>query len=152
MEEKKQVDIGNALVVPRGDYSQTLEAIIAGGFCPFCEEHLFRHHHKLVHCYDHWLVTENSWPYEGSRFHFLFIARTHVEKTEDLSSEAWAQLHELYRQLVKKERLEGATLFIRSGNMRITGASVNHLHAHLVVGSPRTEGAKPMTALIGFKQ
>lgn len=151
--KKQQVNIENATVVKRSDYTNTLNAILDGGFCPFCEEHLFKHHIKpLVYKSRHWLVTENAWPYAGVTFHFLFITRKHVEAIEDVSSAVWNDLHALYRKLVKQKRLVGATLMIRSGDTKITGASVNHLHAHLVTGAKRTKTARPIKALIGFKR
>lgn len=151
--KKQAVDVGNSQVVPRGGYTQVLEAIIAAGFCPFCEKHLFKHHQKpLVHRSRHWLVTENSWPYKGTTHHFLFIARKHVEATEELSPAAWMDLHTTYRLIVERFGLTGATLVFRSGDTRLTGASVNHLHAHLVVGGPRTKNAKPIKALVAFRK
>lgn len=152
MKKKKQVDVGNAKVLPRGDYVKTIKSIIASGFCPFCEEHLFKHHSEPILFQNrYWLVTENSWPYEGARFHFLFIAREHIEKTEDMSLPMLLDLHNLYKQLVKHIKVDGATLMIRSGNTQVTGASVNHLHAHFIVGSPRKRNSKPIKALVGFE-
>ncbi|MFA6969651.1 MAG: HIT domain-containing protein, partial [Candidatus Paceibacterota bacterium] len=138
--QKQRVDARNATIVKRSDYAQTLDAIITGGFCPFCEEHLIKHHRQpLEYKNKHWLVTKNSWPYEGSRYHFLFITRSHVEATEDLSPVMWADLQKLYRKVVREKNIKGATLLLRSGDTKTTGASVNHLHAHLIVGSPRTK-------------
>ena len=151
--KKQHVDTKNAKVVKRNDYADTLDSIVAGGFCPFCEEHFFKHHRRpLIYKSEHWLVTENSWPYKGSRFHILFIARKHIETTEDMSSAMWTDLQRQYRKLVKEKNMKGATLVIRSGDTKITGASVNHLHAHLVVGSSRTKNVKPIKALVGFKK
>jgi diadenosine tetraphosphate (Ap4A) HIT family hydrolase len=154
MASKKQcVDAKNATVVKRNDYVNTLDTIVADGFCPFCEEHLFKHHRQpLIYKGRYWLVTENSWPYKGSRFHFLFIARQHIEKTEDASSAMWSELQRLYRKLTKCHQIKGATLMVRSGDTKITGATVNHLHAHLVVGTSRTKKTKPIKALVGFKR
>lgn len=150
---KKTVNVANSTIVPRNDYTQVLEAIVAADFCPFCEEHLFKHHQKpLLHRSRHWLVTENSWPYSGTNHHFLFIAREHVEATEELSPTAWADLQKIYRLVVERYELAGASLMIRSGDTKLTGASVNHLHAHLIVGGPRTKTAKPIKALVAFKK
>ena len=149
----RQVDARNAEVVKRTDYVRTLSSIVAGGFCPFCEEHLFKHHRRpLIYKSQHWLVTENAWPYEGSQFHFLFIARAHVEKTEDLSLAMWTGLHKLYCKLVKRYRFKGTALLMRSGDTKTTGATVNHLHAQLIVGSRRTKKTEPIKALVGFKK
>lgn len=151
--KKQRVDIKNAAVVKRSEYVKVLEEIVAGGFCPFCEEHLFKHHRRpVLYKSKYWFVTENSWPYKGSQFHFLFIARPHIEATEDMSSLMWTDLQKLYRKLVKENSIKGATLMIRSGDTKTTGASVNHLHAHLIVGVPRTKNATPIKALVSFRK
>lgn len=151
--KKQRVDVKNAEIVKRRDYVNTLNAIVAAGFCPFCEKHLFKHHQRpLVYKSKHWLVTENSWPYKGSHFHFLFITRVHIEKTEDLLPAVWSDLQKVYQKLIREKRIEGATFFIRSGDTKMTGASVNHLHAQLIVGSPRTKSTKPIKALVAFKK
>mgnify|MGYP001565224499 CR=1 FL=1 len=151
--KKHRVDAKNAEIVKRSDYVKTLNAIIAGGFCPFCEEHLFKHHRKpIIYKSKHWLVTENSWPYKGSKYHFLFITRRHIEKTENMSHAVWTELQKLYKKLIKEHGIAGATLMIRSGDTRFTGASVNHLHAHLVIGSLRTKNTKSIKALVAFKK
>ncbi len=153
MAAKKRVDTKNAELVKRQDYADTLHTIVAGGFCPFCEEHLFKHHTKpLIRKGRHWLVTDNAWPYAGTRAHVLFITRKHIEAAEQLSPAAWTELLELYRELVTARKLRGATLMVRSGDTAYTGASVNHLHAHVVSGSPRTKSSKMIRALVSFKK
>ncbi len=150
-QRKRIVDIGNATVVPRKDYEWVLRAITEKGFCPFCEKHLFKHHRQsLVYKSKYWLVTKNSWPYKGSQYHFLFITRPHIEAVENVRPAIWADLQKLYKKLISQNKITGATLMIRSGETKMTGASVNHLHAHLIVGSPRTKKTKPIKALVGF--
>lgn len=151
--KKKRVDIGNADTGVRSNYSDTLAEIIADGFCPFCEAHLTKHHkNPILLKGKYWLVTKNAWPYEGARFHFLFIARSHVENIESVKPPMWQELQTLYKKLVRIHNLSGATLLLRSGETGLTGASVNHLHAHLVVGSKRTKKTTQMRATIGFKK
>lgn len=151
--KKQRVDTKNAEIVKRSDYVNTLNAIVAGGFCPFCEEHLFKHHRKpIIYKSKHWIVTENSWPYKGSKLHFIFITKQHLEKTENVSFVVWNDLQKLYKKVIKKNNIKGATLMIRSGDTKYTGASVNHLHAHLIVGNPRTRKSKPIKALVAFKK
>ncbi|MHB8660850.1 MAG: HIT family protein [Minisyncoccota bacterium] len=150
---KNQVDVKNAGVLPREDYEQVLRVIIAQGFCPFCEEHLFKHHRQSVEYRSrHWLVTRNSWPYDGTQHHFLFITRKHIKTIEEMAPAAWADLQRTYRLMVERYKLTGATLMIRSGDTRFTGASVNHLHAHLIIGGPRTETSESIKALVAFKK
>ncbi len=149
---RPQVDVGNSQVVPRTDYTKVLEEIVAQGFCPFCEEHLLKHHRKpILFRTESWLVTENSWPYEGTRHHFLCIALAHVEKIED-SPSLLADLQQAYAKIITNYCLDGATLMIRSGNTHVTGASVTHLHAHIIVGGERTEKTEPLRAVVGYKK
>ncbi len=147
------VDVGNAEIVPRADYTDVLKQIIDEGHCPFCEEHLLRHHRKpiLVRS-SHWIVTENSWPYAGSVHHFLLITLEHVERIEDLSLEGRIDFFQQYDALSKKFSFEGATILWRSGNTRMTSASVNHLHAHIIVGVKRNDSSKSITGIVGFRQ
>ena len=151
--KKQRVDVKNATIVKRNEYVRILNDIMAAGFCPFCEKHLFKHHRRpITYKGRYWIVTENSWPYSGSRHHFLFVTRAHIESIENLSTPAWTELQRLYRTLMKDKKMKGATLMIRSGDTKITGASVRHLHAHIIAGTPRTKRAKPIRALVSFKK
>lgn len=148
---RPQVDVENSQIAPRKDYTETLKEIVAQGFCPFCEEHLLKHHRKpILFRSESWLVTENSWPYEGTRHHFLCIALPHVEKIED-SPTLLTDLQRVYERIVTTYNMDGATLMIRSGNTRVTGASVAHLHAHVIVGKEREQKSEPLRAVVGYK-
>lgn len=151
MKKRSQVDIGNSGVLPRDGYTDVLAQITKGGFCPFCTENLAIHHTKPVLFKNKsWLVTENAWPYEGTTRHFLLITLRHTEDAAKLTSQEWSDLGSAQRKLVKKYDLPASTLVIRSGDTKYTGASVRHLHAQLVVGSPRTASSTPITVLAGF--
>ncbi len=145
------VDIGNADVVPRGNYKRVLEKILADGHCPFCAENLPKvHPDPILWVTDHWIVTTNAWPYKGTRLHFLLIAASHVERIEDLSPEARLDFFGAYDRLAREYNFTGASILWRSGGTEQTGASVKHLHAQIVVGHPRTSGAETITGLLGF--
>jgi diadenosine tetraphosphate (Ap4A) HIT family hydrolase len=152
MAEEKQVDVSNAQVVPRGGYVEVLNAIIAEGFCPFCEEHLMKHHPKpILFRSECWLATENGWPYDGTLFHFLLIPKRHFERMEDMSAEEWADLRMVYQKIVQEHSIPGSSFWIRSGSTEHTGASVGHLHANIVSGGSRSEGDEPLRTILGFK-
>ena len=86
----RRVDVQNASTRARGEYAQALAKIEEAGICPFCEEHLPKHHGKpILFRNAHWIVTENAWPYEGTRHQFVLIARDHIESADVLPSEAW---------------------------------------------------------------
>ena len=150
---KRHVNVKNAEIVRRSDYRAVLETITAEGECPFCEERLGRHHRSpILFKTKYWMATTNAWPYEGSRHHFLLIARAHIERAEALAADAWKDLGAAYRKLVREHSITGATLFMRSGRTDMTGATVAHLHAQIVTGVPHGAETETITALIGFKK
>ncbi len=150
---KQRVDAENASIVKRDEYTHALKKIIADGLCPFCEEHLSTYHTQpILHRSKYWIITKNAWPYEGTKFHFLFIAVPHIESTEYIPPLMWTDLHKLYRTLIEKYSIRGASLLIRSGDTKLTGASVNHLHGHIISGSKRNKNSKRIETLVGFKK
>jgi diadenosine tetraphosphate (Ap4A) HIT family hydrolase len=76
----------------------------------------------------------------------------HIENAADVKPEVWKSLGAAYKRLTKEYKLSGATLFMRSGNTKITGASVQHLHAQVIVGSVRKTDSKPIAATVGFQK
>ena len=153
MTTPRRVDVQNASTRARGEYAQALARIDEAGVCPFCEAHLPRHHGKPVLFRNaHWLVTENAWPYEGTRHQFLLIALEHLERAEDLPAAAWDSLGDAYRRLVREYRLDGAAFLLRTGMTEFTGASVAHLHAQVICGGRRDADSELIRALVGFRE
>lgn len=145
------VDLRNAEIVPRDDYVQVIKSIIGEGKCPFCRENLERHHKKpILEEDEYWIVTENAWPYEGSDRQFLLISRKHIESIEDLLLVEQLAFFTALKRLTQAEHLTGFTVLWRSGDTDMTGASVSHLHAHVIVGHPRADDAPRITGLVGF--
>ena len=152
MKTSRHVDVQNAKTRARGEYAEALAKIAADGVCPFCEEHLGRHHKSPVLFRNaHWIVTENAYPYDGVRHQFLIIHREHLESAEELPPDAWAALGSAYQRLVKDYRIGGGALLLRTGLTEFTGASVTHLHAQFISGGPRRQGGELIRALVGFK-
>jgi diadenosine tetraphosphate (Ap4A) HIT family hydrolase len=114
-----------------------MERLESAGICVFCPEHVAEYQREPVeHRGEHWYVTRNGFPYEGTAAHFLIVARRHVVSFEELPDEAGAELWAIRRVLA--ERLDSLSLATveRSGDMRFNGGSVAHLHVHLVALEP----------------
>lgn len=116
----------------RKKYEQVIKGIAEHGVCPFCSEHLTKYHKKPLEKKIYWWVTENMYPYHPVRHHFLFIHKAHIEHIAELSDEAWRELH----TLAKEKNVAGGAFVFRFGNTHFTGASVAHLHAHLIQSDP----------------
>ena len=126
---------------------ENMKKIAREGFCPFCPEHLQKYHKPpILKKGTHWTVTPNMYPYEHTRFHFLFITHEHITDSKDLSPDMWSELHELLQWVISEYKIDCGTLLMRSGDMNKTGATVLHLHAQFVVGS---DPAKPVITRVG---
>lgn len=114
--------------------------------CPFCSENLKTYHKKPIHEEgDYWILTENQWPYEGSKIHLFAIAKTHIVSLDELTPEAGAELFELFKKGAKKFGIIGGTVAMRFGPTIQYASSVKHLHAHLIepdVENPEHQGIK----------
>lgn len=130
----------------RKKYEQIIKGIAGDGVCPFCSEYLTTYHKKPRAERTHWWVTDNMYPYHPVRHHFLFIHKAHIEHIAEISDDAWREL----RELIKEKKVAGGSLVLRFGDTRFTGASVAHLHAHLVQSNPEhTDYQKPKTVSAG---
>ncbi len=132
---------------PGSDYGKVIKDIMDDGACPFCPDQLERYHkNPVIEENDSWIATENMYPYEGTRFHIIFINKRHLASIDELDPKAWGELHSLITSVSKTLKIEGGTTFMRFGRTEFTGATVTHLHAHLVSPHP---GGKPIMARVG---
>lgn len=132
------------------DQAKALVKIVEGKFCPFCDPNYLKKEHKkpILAENEHWLATENRWPYEGASAHLLFIHKQHIEHVSEVSEAAWKDLQEITVAMTKKMKLTGATLVMRFGESKFTGATVTHLHAQLISGKGK-KGGKEVLARVG---
>ncbi len=134
---------------PGSNYGDVIKKINDEKTCPFCSDQLVKYHkNPIIEENKSWLATNNMYPYEGAKFHILFINKKHLTSLSEVKSEAWADLQELILSVSKTLNIKGGTAFIRFGDTDLTGATVTHLHAHLV--SPHSgEKKKPIFARVG---
>jgi ATP adenylyltransferase len=109
----------------------------AEGVCIFCPEHAGRYQREPVEqTGEHWYVTRNDFPYEGTAAHYLIVARRHVSAFEALPDAAGAELWQIRRELAERLGAVAYATIERSGDMRFNGGSVAHLHVHMVALDP----------------
>jgi len=126
---------------------ENMKKIAAGGFCPFCPEHMQKHHTPpIIKTGTHWYVTPNMYPYENTAHHFLIVTNEHIADSKILTGDAWAELQEHVNWLMKGYSIESGTLLMRSGDMSKTGSTVLHLHAQFIVGA---DADKPVITRVG---
>lgn len=134
------------------------EKIIKDKVCNFCIDFLNKknvpqyHTKPVIIQGTHWVVTENFNPYKGTKHHFLFIHRKHIISFSELKPPAMKELVELTRKLEEKFKLPAGVLLFRFGDTDYTGGSINHFHAHFILGAKRSRKVQePLLLYAGYK-
>jgi len=150
-EPKAFVNLENARTTEQAILMQEIKE---DGVCPFCIEHLRKYHPKpILRETDWWVVTENMSPYEGTRVHYLFVYKSgHITRPNELSAEALTDLFALFDWTSRETSVLGGAFLMRFGDTRYNGASVDHLHAHLIATEADGPGMEGVRIKVGFKK
>ncbi len=143
--DKPFVNMNNARL---DEQRRVMEDIIENQECPFCYENLSKYHkQKTLNKGKHWTITKNQWPYKYTDIHLLAILNYHAEKLSDLQKGALGELQEHMVWAEKEFNIIAGGICMRFGDMTNSGATVNHLHVHLIVPS----ADKPADEKVRFK-
>lgn len=131
-------------------YSNHIKQIKDDGVCPFCAEHLKKYHkNPIFKETNSWLATNNMFPYEGAKFHILFIHKKHIDNIKEITPTGWSELQEIISEVIDELKIKGGTTFIRFGDTKFTGATITHLHAHLISSDPEQKDKPPILTRVG---
>jgi len=123
---------------------EKMQDLIKRGVCIFCPEHIHEDSEKIQIETKHWMVKKNSYPYERTKLHILLIPRVHVSTVSKLPKAAKAEFVDLIAKCEKHFKLTSYALGMRAGDMRYNGGSMEHLHAHIVVGDTDDPNHEPV--------
>ena len=118
--------------VGKGEYENVISSIEKEGQCPFCPENFKYHKKPLIKEVGNWFLTENSWPYKDTKHHFIIICKDHKENFSDLNGKDFECVKELVNYAIEKFYIKGGALALRFGDTDYTGATVCHLHFHII--------------------
>lgn len=124
---------------------QEMRRLEAAGICLFCPAAL-REHDRQRAAFEtrHWLVTPNAFPYRGTRLHLLVVPHQHVNDILDLDEEARGDFWTALAAIRERFGLDHYGLGVRNGNCSFTGATIAHVHAHVLVGDPDLDPEVPV--------
>jgi diadenosine tetraphosphate (Ap4A) HIT family hydrolase len=143
-EIKNKKGLVNIHYAKSGMYKDVLHEIKAAKVCPFCPRTFKWHTKPILKTIGNWFVTESFQPYKNTAHHFLIIGKKHKENLEDLSALDWEEISRLQKWTVKKYHLRGGGIAMRFGDTAHTGATVSHLHLHLIVPKLKQGRAVPV--------
>ena len=122
-----------------------MERLEAAGICLFCPDSLREHaRQRVLFETAHWTVTPNEFPYAGTRLHLLIVPHQHVNDLLDLNEAALADFWAALRAVRERFGLDYYGLGARNGNCSFTGATIAHVHAHVLVGDPALDPEIPV--------
>ena len=136
--KKTVVSVKNAR---KGEYKQIIEKILKKGKCPFCPENFLYHKKPILKKKKNWFLTKDSWPYKNSKYHFLIIGTKHKEKFSQLTKKDFEEVSELANFAIAKYKIRGGAVAVRFGDTDFTGASVSHLHFHIITPQRKTKNS-----------
>lgn len=125
------------------EYAKVISSIEKKGQCPFCPNNFKYHKEPILKRETNWFITPNSWPYKNAKHHFIIICQKHKEDFRELRDGDFKSVKKLVSWAIKKFKIKGGALIIRFGDTDHTGATVCHLHFHLI--SPKLVKGKSKT-------
>ncbi|MDO8240879.1 MAG: hypothetical protein Q7T51_02800 [Candidatus Moranbacteria bacterium] len=144
---KSGLDLKNAR---KEEQIAVMKKIISDGVCPFCHDFVDKekpayHSNPVLIETDFWIVTRNAWPYEHTREHLVIVIKRHILTPEEMRDEEILDLWNIIKKVKQELEITHSTFLMRSDSTGKTGATVQHLHAQLVVAS----GDEPVITRIG---
>ncbi|MFH1462255.1 MAG: HIT domain-containing protein [bacterium] len=143
--KKRFVNTKNAR---KGEYEKVIKEIATTGKCPFCKENFAYHKKPVLQRKNGWFLTDNTWPYKNTEYHFIIIAEKHKEDFSELTKKDLESAAYLVNWAIRKYKIKGGGLAMRFGETDYTGASVNHLHFHLI--SPKINKKMKRSKTVSF--
>lgn len=115
--------------------AENMQWLQAEGKCFMCYQNLVAYKNNRIEFETkHWVATLNAYPYDHTSLHLILVSRRHVKTMADLTSDERADLGEAIFRVEHHYKLDSYAVGMRNGDFRFNGGSVEHLHAHVIVG------------------
>jgi diadenosine tetraphosphate (Ap4A) HIT family hydrolase len=145
MKEKKH-KLVDGRYAKSGFYKKILTEVKRDDVCPLCT--LKWHTKPILKTSGTWFITETFQPYPNAAMHFLIIGKRHRENLDELKANDWKDILALQKWVVKKYHIKGGGIAMRFGDTAHTGATVAHLHMHLIV--PKLKSGRAIPVIFPF--
>lgn len=135
------------------EQEENMKRIIKDKVDPF-EWSVFQTYHRepVLRKGRYWLVTPNDFPYAGTKLHLLLVYKDAVKLPSETHPKAWQELQRHLSWIEKTYKIKGGSLVMRFGEAPYTGASVDHLHLHVIVGAKRKNAhTKKLRTVVGYE-
>jgi diadenosine tetraphosphate (Ap4A) HIT family hydrolase len=145
MKEKKQ-KLVDKRYAKSGFYKKVLAQAHSEELCPLCT--LKWHTNPILKTLGKWFVTETFQPYPNAAMHFLIIGKQHKKSLMELTPSDWNDISALQKWAIKKYDIKGGGIAMRFGDTAYTGATIVHIHMHLIV--PKLKRGRAIPVMFPF--
>lgn len=114
------------------EYAADLAQIEEAGVCPFCPGQLRWHPNPVLARDGEWFLTRIRENYKNARDHFLIIGDKHKINLAQLLPDDLESVWTLAGIAQRQAGADGGALCLRFGDTKWTGATVQHLHFHVI--------------------
>lgn len=112
-----------------------MKSLAERNVCAFCYQNIPAEQKNPIELETkHWVVKKNDYPYEHTSLHLIMIPKQHVSTFSQLTTSAQADFGRAITETENHFNLDSYAIGMRSGDFRYNGGSVEHIHAHIVVG------------------
>ena len=131
---------------------ETMLKIIKNGDDPFAMDNLLKYHQMpVLDKSKYWVLTSNQY-YKDAEFRFLIILKEYKENLTELTAAEWGDLLKLVKMVSKQFKIKGGGFAMRFGDTSLSGATVKHLHCHLIVPKLDSPNYQPVSFFIGGRK
>jgi dihydrofolate reductase len=143
---RRKRDTGYNLGVARSvAQRQQMHELASRGICNFCQKYIRTEQKYPIELEtEHWVVKKNDYPYERTSLHLMIIPKRHIKTFSELNLAEQADFGVIIARAESQWKLTSYALGMRSGDMHYNGGSVEHLHAHIVVGDINDPSHEPV--------
>lgn len=149
-------DISNTREVKQ---REIMEELAQTGECFLCPSVIERISTKYagvstlpIHQGTFWFIKKNDFPYEGTVLHLLIVPKRHLTRVEELTSDEFLELQEMITWVNTTNNVKGASLFMRYGDTSYTGATLAHIHFHIIHGVAKSTTTEVIKPKLGYKE
>ena len=137
----RMINLANA--GDRDAYIKKLHAWDAAGECPLCEKGLREAGNEILRVSNGWQLITTRFPYKNTDQHLLILPIKHVDSFREITGDDFVTVQSLLLWAVEHFQMPGGGLTLRFGDLDYSGATISHVHFHIIVPSFNQSTALP---------
>lgn len=116
------------------DQKDKMKQYLEAGTSPFFADKIVEDGYQtIVKQGKYWYITQNRWPYEHTKYHYLIIANQYWTTLDEVTPAASAEVIPLTNWLAHHLNVAGGAICLRFGDSNYSGGTIDHLHWQFII-------------------